>query len=367
MSRQVRNRICALLLTLLLVVSLGGCGASGTVTLNEVGSDISLLNEKMAAYMEDDVSRVLSYVSGTAEKSYPNAIALSWTIEGAEAEFYRVRVSESEDMGDAWVLEVTEPTLELYNCKTGTTYYWSVAAVKGEKELALSAVGAFSTAGGAPRTIYCDGVANMRDLGGWETESGQKVKQGLIYRCGRLNENNNTVVKARITADGLRTMAQLGIRTELDLREVDNNEVGGLTDTSLISGAQYVQVPMDGTRGQLRVSNGAAVVEVFKLLGDEANYPFAIHCSIGTDRTGYICYLINGLLGVSAEDLDRDYLLSNFGSIGSSRHLNRIQNDYLDYVQSLPGETLSQKIEGYLLRLGVAQSDIDTLRAMMLD
>lgn len=365
--RKMHNcRIGRLLLAFVMVLSLCGCGAKGTVTLAEAGSGISLVNEKMAAYMDAEASRVLSYASGTAEKSYPNAIPLSWTLEGAEADFYRVRVSQAQDLGAAWVLEVTEPALELYNCKTGATYYWSVAAVKGQKEVAVSATGTFSTADEAPRTIYCDGVANMRDLGGWQTESGKKVNQGLIYRCGRLNENNNTVVKARITAEGLQTMALLGIRTELDLREVDNNEVGGLTDTSLISGAQYVQVPMDGSRGTLRVSNEAAVVEVFRLLGDEANYPFAIHCSIGTDRTGYVCYLINGLLGVSAEDLDRDYLLSNFGSIGSSRLLNRIQDDYLHPIQGLPGAALSEKIEGYLLGLGVAQSDIDTLRAVML-
>lgn len=366
MRKQMNRRICSMLLALLMILSLSGCGPAGTVTLGEVGSNISLLNEKIAAYMAADVSRVLSYGSGTKEASYPNAIALSWTLEGTEAEFFRVRVGETEDLQDAWVMEVTEPALDLYNCKTGTTYYWSVAAVKGEKEVAVSAVGTFSTADEAPRTIYCDGVANVRDLGGWKTESGQTVNQGLIYRCGRLNENNNTVVKARITEKGLKTMALLGIRTELDLREVDNNEVGGLTDTSLMSGAQYVQVPMDGTRGQLRISNEAAVVEVFKLLGDESNYPFAIHCSIGTDRTGYVCYLINGLLGVSAEDLDRDYLLSNFASIGSSRLLNRVQDDYLNYIQSLPGATLSEKIEGYLLSLGVAQSDIDTVRSMML-
>ena len=363
---QMKRRLWALGLALLMMLALTGCSPSGTVTLEDVGAELSLINERMGQYLADEPGKAISYASGTGEKSYPNAIALSWTLEGAEAEFYRVQVSESETLSDAWVWEVTEPTLELYNCKTGTTYYWSVTAVKGTKEVAVSATGTFSTADEAPRTIYCDGVANMRDLGGWQTESGQKVKQGLIYRCGRLNENNNATVKARITAKGLQTMELLGIRTELDLREVENNEVGGLTDTSLISGAQYVQVPMDGTRGQLRVSNEAAVVEVFKLLGDEANYPFAIHCSIGTDRTGYICYLINGLLGVSADDLDRDYLLSNFGSIGSSRHLNRIQADYLDYMNSLPGATLSEKIEGYLLGLGVAQSDMDTLRAVML-
>ena len=365
MKTMMKKRMHALLLALLMLL-LTGCGADGTVTLDEAGSNISLINEKMDAYLKDDLSRVLSYASGKTEMSYPNAVTLSWVLEGAEAEFYRVRVSESEDMAQAWVMEVTEPALELYNCKTGTTYYWSVTAVKGKREVASSGVGTFSTAEGAPRTIYCEGVENMRDLGGWQTESGQTVQQGLIYRCGRLNENNNAAVVRRITDKGLQTMQQLGIRTELDLRQVEDNEVGGLTDTSLIDGVQYVQVPMDGTRGTLRVSNEAAIAEVFALLGDEANYPVIIHCSIGTDRTGYICYLINGLLGVSSEDLDRDYLLSNFGDIGSSRHLSRIQTDYLDYVQSLPGETLSEKIEGYLLSIGVAQSDMDTLRRVML-
>ena len=40
-----------------------------------------------------------------------------------------------------------------------------------------------------------------------------------------------------------------------------------------------------------------------------------LHCSIGTDRTGVICFLINALLGVSEEDLYKDYLFSMFGMI----------------------------------------------------
>ena len=364
MKNAVHKRLWALVLTLVMLLSLSGCGG-GTVTLEDAGDDISLVNEVMGKYMADEVNNAVRYVGGMAEKSRPNAVVLTWATETA-ADFYRVQISENEDMSGAWTREVTESTLELYNCKVGTTYYWSVAAVKGKREAAVSAVGTFSTADEMPRTIYCDGITNMRDLGGWTTESGEKVNQGLIYRCGRLNENNNATVVKRITDDGIRTMQELGIRTELDLRKVSNNEVGGLTDTSLIPGVQYVQVPMESTVAQLRAENEAAVAEVFKLLGDEENYPFIIHCSIGTDRTGYICYLINGLLGVSAEDLDRDYLLSNFANIGSSRNINRIRGDYLDYMQALPGETLSAKIEGYLLSIGVAQSDIDTLRRVML-
>ena len=363
---SVKRRWLSFGLVLLMLLSLSGCGLSGTVTLEAAGEEIPLVNERMSQYLADETGKVLRYASGIGEKSYPNAITLCWSLSDAEADFYRVKVGRNEDLSDARVWEVAEPTLELYNCHTGTTYYWSVAAVKGKREVAVSPVGTFSTADQAPRTIYCDGVANMRDLGGWKTEDGARVNQGLIYRCGRLNENTNQVVKARITAKGLQTMQELGIRTELDLRRVDNNEVGGLTDTSLIEGVRYVQVPMDSTVGSLRVNNEAAVVEVFRLLGDKDNYPFIIHCSIGTDRTGYIAYLINGVLGVPADDLDRDYLLSNFGAIGSSRSLNRVQDDYLSYMQTLPGETLSRKIEGYLLSIGVAQSDIDTLRQMML-
>ena len=364
MKSVLNKRLGALVLALLVMLSVTGCGGS-TVMLDEAGENLSLVSEDMAKYMADEVDKVLRHAGGTKEKSYPAAVTLTWSTDAA-ADFYRVQISESEDMSGAWVREVTEPSLELYNCKAGTTYYWSVTAVKGKREVAVSAVGTFSTADDMPRAIYCDGITNMRDLGGWETEDGQTVKQGLIYRCGRLNENNNTHVVKRITDAGIQTMQELGIRTELDLREVSNNEVGGLTDTSVVPGVKYVQIPMKGTSAQLRAKNEKAVVDVFELLGDESNYPVIIHCSIGTDRTGYVAYLINGLLGVSADDLDRDYLLSNFAAIGSSRSVSRVQNDYINYIEALPGDTLSAKIEGYLLGLGVAQSDIDTVRRMML-
>ena len=112
----VKKRLCALTLALMMVLSLTGCGAAGTVTLEEAGQEIGLANEKMSQYLADEPGKALHYASGTGEKSYPNAIILSWTLDGAEAEFYRVKVSENEELSDARVWEVTEPTLELYNC-----------------------------------------------------------------------------------------------------------------------------------------------------------------------------------------------------------------------------------------------------------
>ena len=71
-------------------------------------------------------------------------------------------------------------SLYVYNLKIATTYYWSVSA--GD---VVSDVSSFSTADCQPRNIYCDGVTNMRDLGGWKTTDGKRVKQGLLYRSGQ--------------------------------------------------------------------------------------------------------------------------------------------------------------------------------------
>ena len=37
----------------------------------------------------------------------------------------------------------------------------------------------------------CDGITNMRDLGGYTVADGT-IRQGLIYRCARLNNTSYT-------------------------------------------------------------------------------------------------------------------------------------------------------------------------------
>ena len=52
-----------------------------------------------------------------------------------------------------------------------------------------------------PRNIYVDGVENMRDIGGWGkfNDKGQYItymKQGMLYRSGRFNEDKANPVMA---------------------------------------------------------------------------------------------------------------------------------------------------------------------------
>jgi hypothetical protein len=78
-----------------------------------------------------------------------------------------------------------------------------------------------------------------------------------------------------------------------------------------------------------------------------------------------IAYLLNGLLGVSQEDLFFDYLFSNFGSIGSSRSLDNINDQYVTYIDSLPGKDLSEHIEYFLASIGVKEIVINRVRENM--
>jgi protein-tyrosine phosphatase len=222
----------------------------------------------------------------------------------------------------------------------------------------------FTTTAAAPRNLYVDGVTNVRDLGGWK--AGDKtVKQGLVYRGGRLNEDEVEVPVPEITAEGIETFTKvLGIRTELDLRRLSDNEVGGITE-SVVPGVNYVLVDLNsGTKPDVTKNE---VRQIFELFADPDAYPIYFHCSIGTDRTGMIAAMLNGLLGVSEDDLCRDYLFSNFGNIGSARQLNTIETDVLSKLKRYEGDTLQQSIETYLLSCGITAEQIAAIRGMLLE
>ncbi|MBO7443935.1 MAG: tyrosine-protein phosphatase, partial [Methanobrevibacter sp.] len=156
--------------------------------------------------------------------------------------------------------------------------------------------------------------------------------------------------------------------TEIDLRLTSNNEVGSLTEGTgvLGSGVSYYQCPMDFNISVDEEINVNAVKKVFEILGNSSNYPLFFHCSIGTDRTGYIAWLINACLGVNEDDLYHDYLFSNFGNIGGKRTKDNIKNSYVKSINNTAGASLKEKAINYLLNKGVKQNQIDTLYSVML-
>ena len=167
-----------------------------------------------------------------------------------------------------------------------------------------------------PPNFNIDGASNFRVL--------PHVKPGTLYRSDHLGALN---------ADDARQIQSLGIRRVLDLRGVDERVsaeclVPDVTVHSLAIEPTIVQVlhdlmsaghkltapevvahMQDTYRGFVR-QNSHRFAELFRHLL-ESNEPTVFHCTAGKDRTGFAAALILRSLGVSDEDVMRDYLLTN--------------------------------------------------------
>lgn len=247
----------------------------------------------------------------------------------------------------------------------GETYCWTVSALYSGNKSYVSETGRFTTDAQGPRNLYVDGVTNVRDLGGWATEDGGRIRQGLLFRGGRLVENKSAT-DVMITKDGIKTLHdELGVKSEIDLRL--KSQIGGLSASPLGSTVNFYSRPMDDDWSVMFSSaeNLKSIREVFAILADKANYPVYFHCSIGTDRTGLIAWLVNGLCGVSKDDLWRDHLFTNFGEINATRTTG-IRKAYVNKLDSAPGKTFAEQIYNYLKdTVGVPESDLQAVVRIM--
>lgn len=345
--------------------------ANYTWTLADLGACVDFHTDLQKGFLLADYKNVADFADGKTELSRPMPITLSWTATKEKENDpailkYTVEISEDSKFANALSYETAEASLDVCNLYVATLYYWRVTATLEDGQTVTSEVKAFATADSAPRNLYVDGITNVRDLGGWRMANGKRVKQGMIYRSGRLNTSESDELHVEITDEGIATMRDLfGIKTQIDLRRVENNEVGALTASPLGEDVTYISAPMDWDVDNMLKDNIEQVKYVFSLLADERNYPIVYHCNIGTDRTGMFAFLIHALLGVSEENLYRDYLFSNFGVINGTRTWTNLFRTHLRTVKEYEGETLAQQTRNCLIALGVPEAHLDAVVRIM--
>ncbi len=328
-----------------------------------VDCEVSIHTEKQKKYLSKDYDSLPFGVKGKKELSRPEAIEFHWEYNGEKTDNteYILNISENKDMSNPITYTTIEQTVYVYNLKIATKYYWTITI--GDE---ISKIYDFDTEGEAPRNLYVDGITNVRDIGGWVTENGTRTNQGLLYRCSRLNNSRDNGCGVIITEDGKRVMLDdLGIKTEIDLRQIENGETGGITSSPLGNTVNYISCPMDHS-GDVLSDNKEQILKIFEILANEDNYPMIIHCSIGTDRTGMLSFLINALVGVPIEDLYRDYLFSNFAEIGSKRTItNMFDSEYYKKVMGADGSSISEKTYNCLVEFGVPDEHLDSLISIL--
>jgi len=328
---------------------------------DEIGENVDLRTSTMRAFFADSNSNCRNYADGSIAAEEPLPVTFSWL--GDSNCSYVLKVSESSNMSNPWTFETSESSYDVYNLKIATRYYWTVSAVKNNSTVYTTPVQTFTTIDALPRTLLIGGsIRNARDIGGWRTTNGKRVKQGLVFRSSALDTWDNDMDRQTlcVSPGGINTMKNLlGIKTEIDLRQGHSKEENfpdGKTTSILGSGVSYYQCPMIAEN--FFANNSAAVKDVFAIFANANNYPITYHCAVGADRTGFVTYLLNGLLGVSKEDLTRDYLLTNFSY--QSKYRAPITDSYVATLDNYTGSTLQQKIYNYLKNeIGVPTSQLD--------
>ena len=275
---------------------------------------------------------------------------------------YSVSISTKQDFSDGFEIKGNnEQSIDLYNLFLGTNYY-RINAYDGE-DVVSSGTYALNVDTTYPRNLYVGTkMTNCRDMGGRVLPSGGTIKQGLLYRtCG--NGYNQDGVK--IDDEGKDIMLnQLKVKSEIVLHNDDGFNFN-------LNGTTVYKNYMDykgSTKSKHHFSrNTENVINTFKILADMDNYPVYYHCRIGTDRTGLIAILVNGLLGVELNDIYQDYLFSNFGKIGEKRYIGTQagQDDisvYISEIEAAPGKNFQEKVYNVLLSIGVTK---ETLAAVI--
>ena len=317
---------------------------------------VILANERIYAHAKAPLAQVESVSYGYMRGEYctPSPVVLTWSDQAAAAgKTYIVSISESVDMKEPICLTVKAQSVEVYNLKIGTQYYWQVQS--GDVK---SLVHTFITEDGYPRFIKMDGVSNVRDIGGYVTLDGKRVKQGLAFRSAHLDG---------IDEQGLTVaLEQLGVRTDLDLRGGGSQPLG--------SSVRYISVAMQWYEHIFEKSYRQDVCDAIRVFAYEENYPILFHCSMGRDRTGTTAFLILGLLGVDEDTLRHEYYASFFSSQGAFdteefpllvSNVNRLVKELGKYGDK--DATLQEQIEAYMLSIGITEQEIANIREIWLE
>ena len=293
-------------------------------------------------------------------------VVIEWKNLPADSKSVRVEYSTNEDMtgGESVTLAKDSTKLEVYNLLKATKYYVRVTVEtdSGETKTTRSE---FETTDLGPRMMNIGGIYNVRDMGGYTTASGERTVQGRFFRGGALSDSTDPAYHfVALNEDGKKYMSEtLGIKTDFDLRSVNENL--GLTE-SPIPGAKLEYYSVGGYLSAF--TDKAGYKRVFSALADESRYPVYMHCTGGADRTGTVAFLVNALLGVDETALIQDYELTSFSiyRIRDSKGTTYDFKKFYDKLNDYMGSTLSKKVENYMLSIGVTQTEINNIKAIML-
>jgi protein-tyrosine phosphatase len=177
----------------------------------------------------------------------------------------------------------------------------------------------------AERLLPLEGGVNFRDLGGYSTSDGRKVRRGVLFRSGSMGA---------LTAADYEYLEKLNVSVIADFRSTDERAreptkwpVGDGSprrlerDYDLELGEIFAVMQGAPSAAGARAAFSSFYKRLplqfavqYRQMFDEilaGNTPLVFNCSAGKDRTGIAAALLLTTLGVPREVVTEDYLLSN--------------------------------------------------------
>ena len=321
------------------------------------------------------------------------SFAPSTALQGKE---YTFTYSVNADLSEGTAIQTSDTSVCLKNLLVNQKYYFKVSAENTDSEI-LS-----FTTGDYPRWINARPMFNVRDMGGYMTSSGQRIKQGMVYRGGEINSKTGWYGSQRYTDDTGKTDARDGhIVTqteaskkafrddmgmvnglEIDLRS--SSETNGYPSTSGYCNfannkdISYKMLSISSYHKGMQ-SNTSQIKQLFEAFAQADQHPVYYHCYGGADRTGVVGFMLGAVLGMSYTDLVIDFELTSYSSNPSRNYRSHLRNGpwnewpgMVDYLKTTLGwgttKTIKQGMEEYLKsKCNVSQTTIDTIRNIMLE
>lgn len=187
--------------------------------------------------------------------------------------------------------------------------------------VSVAPAGGGSAVVAADRRVGFEGVTNFRDLGGYRTASGGRIRWGRAFRADALHG---------LSPADLATFHTLGLNRVYDLREeversdrpdpvpalwhpITGRPAGADPLTSVPSGLTSEDGERFLTELYLGIIDHAAVRigAIYAGLAGEGGLPAVFHCHAGKDRAGMVASLLLEALGVDRQTVLDDYELTS--------------------------------------------------------
>ena len=234
----------------------------------------------------------------------------------------------------------------------GTTYY-NEAPNKLTPFAGDSAAGTLKPLD-ALRWLNTPQAQNVRDLGGWACDGGT-VRYGLLIRGGEVTSADRDVL-----------VGECGVRHDLNLRGTEEAN----RTTSPLGSDIWFTCPKDYVWYSL--NDKATWKEILDCVITAVTHsePVYFHCSVGADRTGTVACILEGLLGMSQSDIDKDYELTCFstGTDTDNHARRRNESDWqglISQISQQPGDTFRDKVVNFVTSCGFPISRINDFRKAM--